>query len=180
MSSVEALNGFKIEVDLVLKIIKDYTSLMKAGKVIEFCWIPSHVNIRGNDRAHTAAKDALSLPPTGMKLPASELKPCISRFCLEEWLDIWNCAANNKLHAIYATAGNPVQNNLVSRRDAVIRRQTDDRRTADDIANVNLSSRSLTRYSSGDEIANVNFLYDDNVHTLYDSPIGLLHNEPYS
>ena len=35
MSSLEALNGFKIEVDLVLKIIKDYTSLMKAGKVID-------------------------------------------------------------------------------------------------------------------------------------------------
>jgi len=32
---------------------------------------------------------------------------------------MWNCAAD-KLHAIYATAGKPVQNNLVSRRDAVI------------------------------------------------------------
>ena len=68
MSSLEALNGFKIEVDLALKIIKDYTSLMKAGKVIEFCWIPSHVNIRDNERADTAAKDALSLPPFSMKL----------------------------------------------------------------------------------------------------------------
>ena len=85
-----------------------------------FFWIPSHVNIRGHERADTAAKDALSLPPMSMKLPSSELKPCISRFCLEEWQDIWNCAANNKLHAIYATAGNPIQNNLVSRRDAVI------------------------------------------------------------
>jgi len=33
-SSLEALNGFRIELDLVLKIIKDYTSLIKAGKVI--------------------------------------------------------------------------------------------------------------------------------------------------
>jgi len=38
---------FKIEVDLVLKIIKDYTSLMKAGKVIEF-WIPSHLYVYVN------------------------------------------------------------------------------------------------------------------------------------
>ena len=36
---------------------------------------------------------------------------------------------------------------------------------------------STTRNSSGDESANVNFLYDDVVHVLYDSPIGLLHNE---
>ena len=32
MSSLEALNGFKIELDLVQKIIKDYTNLINAGK----------------------------------------------------------------------------------------------------------------------------------------------------
>jgi len=93
-SSLEALNGFRIEMDLVLKIIKDYTSLIKAGKVIEFCWIPSHMNIPGNERANTAAKAAPCLPVTSMKLPASEFKTCTSRFCLEEWQDIWNSAAN--------------------------------------------------------------------------------------
>ena len=56
MSSLEALGGFKIELDLVLKIIKDYTYLTNAGKTTKFCWIPSHVNIPGNDRADTAAK----------------------------------------------------------------------------------------------------------------------------
>ena len=54
-----------------LKIIKDYTSLIKAGKLIEFCWIPSHVNIPGNKRADIAAKAALCLPVTSTKLPAS-------------------------------------------------------------------------------------------------------------
>ena len=61
---MEALNGVRIELDLVLKIIKDYTSLIKAGKAIKFCWIPSHVNIPGNERADTAAKAALYLPLT--------------------------------------------------------------------------------------------------------------------
>jgi len=87
-SSLEALISFRIELDLVLEIIKDYTSLIKAGKLIEFCWIPSHVNIPGNERADTAAKATLCLPVTSMKLPASEFKPCTSRFCLEEWQDI--------------------------------------------------------------------------------------------
>jgi len=31
-SSLLVLNGFRIELDLVLKIIKHYTSLIKAGK----------------------------------------------------------------------------------------------------------------------------------------------------
>jgi len=65
-------------------------------------------------------KAALCLPLTSMKLPASEFKPCTSRFCLEEWQDIWNSAANNKLHAICPTVGKCVHNNLVSHRDAVI------------------------------------------------------------
>jgi len=51
LSSLEALSGFNIEVDLLLKIIKYYTSLIKAGKVIEFCWIPSHVNIPGREHS---------------------------------------------------------------------------------------------------------------------------------
>jgi len=55
-----------------------------------------------------------------MKLPASEFKTCTSRFCLEEWQDIWNSAANNKLHAIYPTVGKCIHSNLVSRRDAII------------------------------------------------------------
>jgi len=55
-SSLEALNSFRTELELVLKITKDYTSLIRAGKVIEFCWIPSHVNIPGNERANAAAK----------------------------------------------------------------------------------------------------------------------------
>ena len=75
MSCPEALSVFKIELDLVLKIIKDYASLIKAGKVIKFCWIPSHVDIPGNERTDTAAKAALCLPVTSVKLPASEFKP---------------------------------------------------------------------------------------------------------
>ena len=40
MSSIEALNGVKFELDLVQKIIKDYTHLTNNGKTIIFCWIP--------------------------------------------------------------------------------------------------------------------------------------------
>jgi len=52
---------FKLEIDLVQKILKDYTTLTNSGKSIVLCWIPSHVNIPGNERADAAAKSALSL-----------------------------------------------------------------------------------------------------------------------
>jgi len=71
-SSLEAINNFQIEVDLVQKFIKEYTLLSNSGKNILLCWIPSHTGIRGNEKADTAAKAALSLSVTPMKLPASE------------------------------------------------------------------------------------------------------------
>jgi len=49
------------------------------------------VNIRGDDAdemADTAVKSALSLPITNMKLPAGELFPRVSKFCMDEWQDM--------------------------------------------------------------------------------------------
>jgi len=100
MSSLEAISGVKLEIDSVQNIIKDYTHLANSGKIIILHWIPSHGNIHGNDRADTAAKSALSLPITNMKLPACELIPYVSKFCLDEWQDIWDCCEGNKLHSI--------------------------------------------------------------------------------
>jgi len=97
------LSFFKLKIDIVQNIIKDYTLLANSGKIIILCWIPIHVNIHGNERADTAAKSALSLPITNMKLPACELMPCVSKFCLYEWQDIWDCCEGNKLHSIYPT-----------------------------------------------------------------------------
>jgi len=60
MSSLQAISGFSIELDLVQRIIKDYSTLSKSGKTIVLCWIPSHVGISGNEKVDTAAKSALS------------------------------------------------------------------------------------------------------------------------
>jgi len=50
MTSPEAISGFKLEIDTVQTIIKDYTHHANSGKIIIVCWIPSHVNIYGNER----------------------------------------------------------------------------------------------------------------------------------
>ena len=38
-----------------------------------------------------------------MKLRARELIPCVSKFCLDEWQDIWDCCEG--IHSIYPTVG---------------------------------------------------------------------------
>ena len=79
------------------------------------CWIPSHVNIPGNEKADYAAKSALSLPITNMIFPASDLAPCVSKW--KEWQDIWDACQGNKLYAIYPNVGGYQYKSSLSRRN---------------------------------------------------------------
>jgi len=105
MSSLQALNGFKLELDLIQKILKDFSNLTTIGKTVMLCWIPSHVNILGNENADLAAKSTLSLLITNMRFPAYDLAPHVSKFCSKEWHDIWDDCQGNKLYAIYPNVG---------------------------------------------------------------------------
>ena len=86
----------KIELDLVQRIIKDYSILSKSGKTIVLCWIPSHVGISGNEKGDTAAKSALSLRVTRMKIPAADLVPHVTMLILEKWQQFRNSGTGNK------------------------------------------------------------------------------------
>jgi len=59
MSSLQAVKSFRLELDLVHQIIREYSHLTESGKRIVICWIPSYVNIPGNEKADSAAKSAL-------------------------------------------------------------------------------------------------------------------------
>ena len=45
----------------VVRVLEKYNQLKSRGKDIVFCWIPSHIGIKGNEEADEAAKEALSL-----------------------------------------------------------------------------------------------------------------------
>jgi len=45
LSSLQAVDGFNIDNDLLQKFIKEYSVQTKQGKTIALCWIPSHVGI---------------------------------------------------------------------------------------------------------------------------------------
>ena len=89
MSSLQSIYGFNLDSDLVQKFLKDYTILAKNGKNIILCCIPSHVWIFGNEKADAAAKSALSLPVTRMKLPATDMYPRITKLIFDEWQEVW-------------------------------------------------------------------------------------------
>ena len=95
--------ALKIELDLIQRFIKDYSTLSKSGKTIVLCWIPSHVGIFGNKKVDTAARSAFSLHVTAMKIPAADLVPCVTKLISEKRQHFWNSWTGNKLQAIRPT-----------------------------------------------------------------------------
>ena len=78
------------------------------------------MGILGNEKADAAAKSALSLSVTPMKLPATDMYPHIAKLIFDEWQEVWNCYAGNKLHAIIPTVGGYKQKTCLSCRDSVL------------------------------------------------------------
>jgi len=77
-----------------------------------------HTRFSCTDAVNEAVKQRCS---TEMASITADMKLLTERMmklrnCLQEWQDIRNSAANNKLHAIYPIAGMSYQNNLTSRR----------------------------------------------------------------
>ena len=68
-----AIHNRHLETGYVQKFISDYSQLVNSGITIALCWIPSHVGIRGNERADVAAKSALSTSISAMKCPPTDL-----------------------------------------------------------------------------------------------------------
>jgi len=73
-----------VYLNLPVSILSDYSTPSKSSKTIVLCWNPSHVDISGNGQADTAAKSALSLYVTPMKIPATDLIPCVTKLISEK------------------------------------------------------------------------------------------------
>ena len=84
---------------LIQKILKKYYYL-SASKEIVFCWLPSHVNIRGNELADSEAKSALSLVITNFKIPHSDFKSNVCQYINNKCQSVWETQTYNKLNEI--------------------------------------------------------------------------------
>ena len=90
---------------LILNFLEKLNHLSGAHKTIHFCWIPSHIGIRGNEAADTAVKESLSQDNIFSQVPYTDLKCQINHFISNKWQERWSSCPENKLFKIKPTLG---------------------------------------------------------------------------
>ena len=88
LSVLKSLKDVHHRNPLIQQILKKYYYL-SVSKDIRFCWLPSHINIRGNELADLETKSALSLMITNFKIPYSDFKSNICQYIINKCQSIW-------------------------------------------------------------------------------------------
>ena len=105
LSVLLSLENKKLDNPLVVNLLHKLHLLSTAHKTIFFCWIPSHIGIRGNEAADVAAKESLDFNITASQVPYTDLKPHINYFIANKWQERWSSCPDNKLFKIKPTLG---------------------------------------------------------------------------
>ena len=83
MSVLQAIECKERKTPLVNTVLQTCQEILSGNKYITFCWILSHRDIRGNEDADRAAKNALSkAQPDDFELPCTDFFYESLAFCL--------------------------------------------------------------------------------------------------
>ena len=83
--------------DILLK----YNDLHNYHYNIIFCWIPSHVGIKGNTKADKLARVTPISSTQGIPIPPSDALPTLRNYIHTIWQATWDSFPNNKLYKIF-------------------------------------------------------------------------------
>lgn len=125
-SSIQAIQKYNNNNPIVMDIVSLLIRLSLERKEVKLCWVPSHVNVGGNERADTEAKQAASLDiePYNRDLPFKDFYPLIRKTMADKWQTQWsNVPETNKLRKIKNTIKPwPSSYNKVRRVEVVLTR----------------------------------------------------------
>ena len=84
--------------------VQEWLILLHCRKKCEvcFCWVPAHVDIKGNEEADIAAKEAINLAATmDISVPHIDMKRVIHSSLYRKWQEKWSSLTSNvKLRSI--------------------------------------------------------------------------------
>ena len=119
LSVLLSLRNKKFQNPLIIKLFSRLDSMSNRKEII-ICWTPSHIGVRRNERADSAAKSALDLTPDKSTIPYTDLKPTINKFLHTKWQQQWSNNIHNKLFQIQPTLGEWRPASRRSRREQVV------------------------------------------------------------
>ncbi|MEL6986791.1 MAG: reverse transcriptase domain-containing protein [Bacteroidota bacterium] len=102
-SVLQSLNHFNPAHPLILDILEWLIVAKRRGHNIEFCWVPAHVGIAGNERADQVAKSSIiDNIARNCPLPFRDIYPVIRNHINIAWQQYWDSLtdSNKKLREI--------------------------------------------------------------------------------
>ena len=121
MSVLQAIESQESKNPLVNRVLQACQQILSSRKFIRYGWLPSHKDIRGNEDADSAAKDALSkAQPENFELPCTDVFMKIQPFFSSLRQERWDKEVENKLHAIMPQIDEKYYSECTNRKDEVI------------------------------------------------------------
>jgi len=101
-SVVSSLQHYNTNHPVLSKIICWLIRLANRYKRIQFCWVPSHVNITGNESADKEARNVSTMDVEDLDecIPHTDYYPVIKSAIKNYWSQQWLNVENNKLREI--------------------------------------------------------------------------------
>ena len=101
LSALIAIKEKKLDHPYLQDFFEWFHFLQGEGKKIVLAWVPSHVGIRGNCAADSAAKEALELEESeDKKIRFSDLKTNVNEYIKQQWQEEWDKEVDSKLYKV--------------------------------------------------------------------------------
>ena len=122
LSALSAIKERKLDHPFLQDFFEGYNMILEEGKHIVLAWVPSHVGIRGNCAADTAAKEALELDYEDLAIRYSDLKRNTKQYVNELSQHEWTSEGIprrkvNKLWVIQPDRSDPLPMIAANRRE---------------------------------------------------------------
>ena len=120
LSSLQALDSNNCDHPFIQDILKLFNDCLSLNKKVVLAWVPSHVGIKGNEKADELAKQALNFNVLDFQT-YTDLKVNVNIVFKQKWQAHWNACPDNKLFQINPTVGDFYVWTGFSRREEIVR-----------------------------------------------------------
>jgi ribonuclease HI len=120
--SLSVLSNIKYNTQINPLVTKIKNIIHLSNKYIRFIWTPGHCNIRGNEEADKAARNAISNPnylTLSLMSPADIIRN-VDKYCMQLWDSDWRQVTDNKLREIKHSVEPWPKLNFPNRKENVI------------------------------------------------------------